>query len=61
MVDHRRDLRGCLRLHARQEVDVLFERERRRLVAEPFGHDLDRDAGLEREARARVSLMQNSA
>ena len=45
-VDHRRDLRSGLGLHTGDDVGVLLERERGRLVPEPLRDDLDRDASL---------------
>lgn len=53
--DQRGDGPRCFGLHARQHVDVLFERERWRLVPEPFAHDLDWNAPFEGEAGMRMA------
>jgi hypothetical protein len=60
-IDHRGDLGSRLGLHAGDDVGVLLQRERGRLVAQPLRDDLDRDARLEGERRMGVPVMRNSA
>ncbi len=43
------------RLHAWDDVGVLLERERGRLVTEPLAYDLDRHARLQRKRRVGVA------